>query len=214
MGIIIADDHRLLREGLRSLLERDGFEVIAEADDGRTAVKLAKKLKPSALIMDISMPELSGIDATKQICHEAPGTKVIVMSMYRDSYFILQALQAGAQGYVLKDAAFEEVTVALNSAMKNHVYLSPAVAGVVVESYLKRSSSRRRNAQGRGISSREREVLQLIAEGKSTKQIAATLYISVKTGETHRKQIMNKLDLYSIAALTKYAIRERVTTLQ
>jgi len=121
MRIIVADDHRLLREGLKSLLQRNGFEVVAEADDGRTAVKLAKKFKPRALIMDIGMPELNGIDATKQIRHEAPATKIIIMSMHRDSHFVLGALEAGASGYLLKDAAFEEVVLALNSAAKNDV---------------------------------------------------------------------------------------------
>jgi len=214
MRIIVADDHRLLREGLKSLLQRNGFEVVAEADDGRTAVKLAKKFKPRALIMDIGMPELNGIDATKQIRHEAPATKIIIMSMHRDSHFVLGALEAGASGYLLKDAAFEEVVLALNSAAKNDVYLSPAVASVVLQAYLTKRSSRQRKFQPSGMSGREREVLQLLAEGKSTKEIAAALYVSVKTIETHRKQIMNKLDVHTIAGLTKYAIRERLTTTQ
>jgi two-component system response regulator NreC len=212
--VIVADDHRLLREGLKSLLQRNGFEVIAEADDGRTAVKLAKKFRPRALIMDISMPELNGIDATKQICREAPATKIIIMSMHRDSHFVLGALEAGASGYLLKDSAFEEVVLALNSTAKNDVYLSPAVAGVVLHAYLKKPPSRQRKFEGSDISGREREVLQLLAEGKSTKEIAATLFVSVKTIGTHRKQIMNKLDVHSIAGLTKYAIRERLTSLQ
>jgi DNA-binding NarL/FixJ family response regulator len=210
--VLISDDHRLLREGLKSLLEKNGFEVIADSGDGRSAVKLAKKLSPDVGILDISMPVLNGIEATKQMFREAPQTKVIVMSMHSDSHFVLGALHAGASGYLVKDAAFEELLVAVRSVLKGQIYLSPAIAGVVVKASARDSSSKREFLR-RKTSSREREVLQLLVEGKSTKEIASTLYVSVKTIETHRKQIMDKLKLHSIAELTKYAIREGVTTL-
>jgi two-component system response regulator NreC len=210
--VLVGDDHRLLREGLKSLLQKNAFQVIAEAGDGRSAVKLAKKLNPDVVILDISMPILNGIEATKQISREVPQAKVIVMSMHSDNHFVLGALHAGAAGYLLKDAAFEELLVAVNSVLKGQTYLSPAIAGVVVKASARLASSKREFLH-RKTSNREREVLQLLVEGKSTKEIASTLYVSVKTIETHRKQIMDKLKLHSIAELTKYAIREGVTTL-
>jgi DNA-binding NarL/FixJ family response regulator len=210
--VLISDDHRLLREGLKSLLQKNGFEVNAEAGDGRSAVKLAKKLSPNVVILNISMPFLNGVEATKQISREVPQAKVIVMSMHSNSDFVLGALHAGAAGYLLRDAAFEELLVAVKSVLKGQIYLSPAIAGVVVKASARRSSSKREFLH-RKTSSREREVLQLLAEGKSTKEIASTLCVSVKTIETRRKQIMDKLKLHSIAELTKYAIREGVTTL-
>jgi DNA-binding NarL/FixJ family response regulator len=210
--ILISDDHTLLREGLKSLLQKNGFEIAGEAGDGRSAVRLAKKIRPEIVILDISMPFLNGIEATKQICSEAPQAKVIVMSMHSASHFILAALHAGAAAYLLKDSAFEELLVAVTSVLKGQVYLSPAIAGVVVKAS-RRPPSSKRELLRRKTSSREREVLQLLVEGKSTKEIASTLYVSVKTIETHRKQIMDKLNLHTIADLTKYAIREGVTTL-
>lgn len=210
--ILIADDHRLLREGLRALLERDGFQVIAEADNGRSAVRLAKELQPDIVITDIAMPDLNGLDATRQICAEAPRAKVLALSMHTESRFVLGILEAGASGYLLKDAAFEELSVAIKAILKDQIYLSPAIASVVVRQSLGHVGSKPRSERAQ-LSKREREVLQLIAEGKSTKEIAAVLYVSVKTVETHRKQIMDKLDIYSIAELTKYAIREGVTFL-
>lgn len=210
--ILIADDHRLLREGLRALLERDGFQVIAEADNGRSAVRLAKELQPDIVITDIAMPDLNGLEATRQICAEAPRAKVLALSMHTESRFVLGILEAGASGYLLKDAAFEELSVAIKAILKDQIYLSPAIAGVVVRQSLGHVGSKPRSERAK-LSKREREVLQLIAEGKSTKEIAAKLYVSVKTVETHRKQIMDKLDIYSIAELTKYAIREGVTFL-
>jgi DNA-binding NarL/FixJ family response regulator len=210
--ILIADDHRLLREGLRALLEREGFQVVAEADNGRSAVKLAKQLQPDIVITDIAMPDLNGVEATRQICAEAPRSKVLALSMHTESRFVLGILEAGASGYLLKDSAFEELAGAIKAILKDQIYLSPAIAGVVLSQSLSRLGSKRRSQQIE-LSKREREVLQLIAEGKSTKEIAATLYVSVKTVETHRKQIMDKLDIHSIAELTKYAIREGVAFL-
>lgn len=209
--VLISEDHTLLREGLKSLLQKTGIEVAAEAADGRTAVQLAKKVSPDVVILDISMPVLNGIEATQQISREVPQAKVIVMSMHSESHFVLGALRAGASGYLLKDAAFEELLVAVTSVLKGQIYLSPAIAGVVVKASARPTSSKREFLR-RKTSTREREVLQLLVEGKSTKEIASTLYVSVKTIETHRKQIMDKLKLYSIAELTKYAIREGITT--
>jgi two-component system, NarL family, response regulator NreC len=212
LRIIITDDHRLIREGLRSLLESQGFQVVGEAEDGRSAVKLAKKLDPDAVIIDISMPGLNGIEATRQIHQEAPQVKVIVLSMRSDRRAVLAAFAAGASGYLLKEAAFEEMVVAIKVALKGQTYLSPAIAHVVVRNSIEYWSASA-EPMGRGISSREREILQLVAEGRSSKEMAESLYVSVKTIETHRKQIMNKLNLHTIAELTKYAVREGVTSL-
>jgi two-component system response regulator NreC len=211
--ILIADDHRLLREGLRALLERDGFQVVAEADNGRSAVRLAKQLQPDIVITDIAMPDLNGIEATRQVRAEAPRSKVLALSMHTESGFVLGILEAGASGYLLKDAAFEELSVAIKAVLKGQIYLSPAITGVVVGQSLGRLGSKARSQRAK-LSKREQEVLQLIAEGKSTKEIAATLCVSVKTVETHRKQIMDNLDIHSVAGLTKYAVREGLTSLQ
>ena len=212
LEILITDDHTLFRQGLRSLLESEGFRVTGEAADGRTAVKLAKQLQPDAVIIDVSMPGLNGIDATKQIRHDSDGVKVIVLSMRSDSRAVLDAFAAGACAYLLKEAAFEEVVVALRVVLQGKTYLSPAIAHVVVRNSVERWSAKP-GAAPRGISGREREILQLVAEGRSSKEMAASLYVSMKTIETHRKQIMDKLNLHSIAELTKYAIREGVTSL-
>jgi two-component system response regulator NreC len=212
LQILVTDDHQLLREGLKSLLESQGFQVRGEAADGRTAVKLAKTLQPDAVIIDISMPGLNGIDATKQIHQDCPEVKVIVLSMRSDSRAVLEAFAAGASAYLLKEAAFEEMVVALKVVMQGKTYLSPAIAHLVVRNSVEHWSTSS-GQMHRGISGREREILQLVAEGRSSKEMAASLYVSVKTIETHRKQIMDKLNLHSIAELTKYAIREGVTSL-
>lgn len=210
--ILIADDHRLMRDGLRALLEREGFQVVGEADDGRSAVKLAKQLQPDIVITDIGMPSLNGVEATRQVCAEAPRAKVLALSMHAESRFVIGILEAGASGYLLKDAAFEELSGAIHAVLKDQIYLSPAIAGVVVQRSLERLDAGHRPLQLK-LSKREHEVLQLIAEGKSTKAIAATLFVSFKTVETHRKHIMDKLGIYTVAELTKYAIREGVTFL-
>jgi two-component system, NarL family, response regulator NreC len=210
--ILITDDHKLLREGLRSLLESRGFEIAGEAEDGRSAVKLAKQLKPDAVIIDISMPGLNGIEATRQIHQGCPRVKIIVLSMRADSRAILAAFAAGASAYLLKEAAFEEMVTALGAALKGQTYISPAIAHVVVQNSVEHWSANSGHLR-HGISDRQREILQLVAEGRSSKEMAASLFVSVKTIETHRKQIMNKLHLHSVAELTKYAIREGVTSL-
>jgi DNA-binding NarL/FixJ family response regulator len=195
------------------LEKKNGVECIGEAADGRSAVTMAKELQPDVVIMDITMTDLNGIEATRQIHTEMPKTKVLALSMHAGKPYILAALQAGASGYLLKDSAFEEIAGAIHSVSKGEMYLSPAITEVVLMEEIRTF----RGAQFvpcAGLTNREREVLQLIAEGHSTKQTAAKLGVSAKTIEAHRKQIMDKLNIYSIAELTKYAIREGITSLQ
>lgn len=212
--IILADDHRIMREGLRALLEREaGIEVIAEADNGRTTVELSRKLNPDVVVIDIGMPDLNGIDATRQIISESPAVKVIALSMHSDRKFVREMLSAGASGYLLKDSAFEELGTALATVINNQTYLSPKIADTVVKDYLGKIEPKESKVPP-ALTKREREVLQLIAEGRTTKDIASHLYVSIKTIETHRKQIMDKVGLNSVAELTKYAIREGLTSLE
>lgn len=211
--IILADDHRIIREGVRALLAGlHGTDVIAEVGDGRTAVKLTAELKPDVVIMDIGMPDLNGVEATRQIKAQAPGVEVIVLSMHREARFVSQMLRAGASGYLLKESAFEELARAIQTVTRHETYLSPGIAGVVVKEYVSHLGEAR-PAGNTCLTPREREVLQLIAEGHSTKEIAFRLNVSLKTVDTHRQQIMNKLGLRSVAGLTKYALREGLTEL-
>jgi|UniRef100_A0A7C3UYU8 DNA-binding NarL/FixJ family response regulator len=212
--IIIADDHKIVRQGLRTLLEREpDMVVVAEAEDGRKTLAMVKEHVPHIVVMDVEMPDLNGIEATRQILTDFPQVKVIALSMYSDRRFVINMLKAGANGYLLKDCAFEELTHAIRLAMSGRVYLSPGVADVVVKDYVTTTP-----APGLSVfsvlTSREREVLQLLSEGKRTSQIAELLRISVKTVETHRQQIMHKLGIKSVAELTKYAIREGLTSLE
>ncbi|MDX1777715.1 MAG: response regulator transcription factor [Thermodesulfobacteriota bacterium] len=211
--IILADDHRIIREGLRALLEKEpGVEVIAEAADGRTTVKLCRELVPDVVIMDITMPDLNGIEATHQILSEMPDIKVIALSMHSDKRFVSEMLNAGALAYLLKDAAFEELSDALRAVNSNQLYLSAHLEGL--KDYLGRVRTTQVFDSSPTLTTREREVLQLLAEGKTTHQIASSLCLSGKTVAAHRTQIMNKLGLKSIAELTKYAIREGLTALE
>ena len=211
--IILAEDHRITREGLVNLLqERPDMEVVGEAENGREAVRLAKELSPDLVIMDVTMPDLNGIDATRIITSGSNNTRVIALSMYSDKQFVQGMIQAGASGYLLKDCAFEELVSAIQAVIQGDTYLSPGIAGIVVQDYLTKLTTDRSSADT-VLTNREREVLQLIAEGNSTKEIAARLNVSVKTVETHRRQIMEKLGIFSIAELTKYAIREGLTSL-
>lgn len=211
--ILIADDHKIFREGLRTLLRaRDDIEVVGEADNGRTVVSLAGQLEPDIVIMDVAMPDLNGIEATRQITTTRADAKVLALSMHSDSRFVTRMLQAGAHGYLLKDCAFEELTLAIDTIVTEGVYLSPGVTGVVVRDYMQHLSSAESSATL--LSSREREVLQLVAEGLTTKDIASKLHISIKTVESHRRQIMDKLEIRSVAELTKYAVREGLTSLE
>ena len=211
--IILADDHNIVRQGLRSLIEGESdFEVVGEADNGRQAVGLAAELAPDLVIMDVSMPDLNGIEATHQITRNHAGVKVMALSMHSDKRFVAGILKAGAAGYLLKDCAFEEMAGAIRAVAKGGTYLSPGVAASVIQDYVRRLDMSEQSTVD-SLTPREREVLQLLAEGSSTKEIAAGLNLSVKTVETHRRQVMEKLDLHSIAELTKYAIREGLTTL-
>lgn len=211
--ILLADDHRITRQGLRSLLEKQAdFEVVGEAENGREALEMLEKWQPDVVIMDVTMPDLNGVEATRRIASKHPDVRVVALSMHSDTMFVSEMLRSGASGYLLKDCAFEELTRAIRAVMDDKTYLSPAISGVVVEDYLHRLSK-----AGSGgdevLSDREREVLQLMAEGRSTKQIATKLHVSVKTIETHRRQIMNKLDIHTVAELTKYAVRKGLTSL-
>lgn len=211
--ILLADDHKLMREGLSSLLsQQDGIEVVAQAGNGREAVQLAARLAPHVVVMDVSMPGLNGIDATRQILTATPGTRVIALSMHSDRQFVAEMFRAGASGYLLKDSAFEELSSAIRAVASNQTYLAPKISGFSIEDYVVSESAEPLVAPR--LTRREREVLQLLAEGKGTKEIAADLFLSTKTIETHRQHLMEKLNMYTVAELTKYAIREGLTTLE
>jgi len=211
--VLLADDHKILRQGLRTLLEQEkDIQIVGEADNGRLSVKLASELVPDVVIMDVAMPDLNGIDATRRITEADPRARVVALSMHSDGRYVRGMLQAGARGYILKDCAAEELTRAIRTVMRNQVYVSPGVTGTIVNDYVRQLSAAA--AEPATLSHREREVLQLLAEGGSTVNIAAELHLSAKTIETHRKHIMDKLGLRSIAELTKYAIREGITTLE
>jgi two-component system response regulator NreC len=206
--ILLADDHKIIRDGLRSLLAKQhDMEVIAEAEDGRTAVQLARELKPTVIVMDIAMPDLNGVEATRQVLEIDNGIKVVALSMQSDGPVVRRMFQAGAAGYLLKDCAFEELVKAIRTVLNGRTYLSPDIAGVVV-----RNLSSAEHNMASPLTAKEREVLQLIAEGKSTKEIAQVLSVSVKTIDTHRQHIMDKLDIHNVAELTRYAIREGLTS--
>jgi DNA-binding NarL/FixJ family response regulator len=210
--ILLADDHKIMLEGLRSLLAgQSGMEVVAEAENGRAAVRVAEEKRPDVVIMDINMPDLNGVEATRRIVTALPEVKVIALSMYSDRRFVAGMLEAGASGFLLKACAFEELANAVRAVVNNQVYLSSGVTGVVVEDYVKRLPTTGSDSAS-VLTEREREVLQLLAEGWSAKEIAFHLNVSVKTVHTHRQRIMDKLHLHSIAELTKYAIREGLTS--
>ena len=214
LRILLADDHGLFRDGLRTLLRQQAdMEVVGEAIDGPAAVEAACRLRPDILLMDISMSGLNGIEATRRILGDGLATRVIMLSMHADQRYVNEALRAGALGYVLKDSAIGELLAAIRTVARGQRYLSPMLADRVIGEYIDLSGERDRSAFS-ALSSRERQVLQLLAEGTSTKEMAAKLNVSVKTVETHRKQIMDKLDIHSVAELTKYAIREGITPLE
>lgn len=211
--IILADDHKITREGLINMLEsKPDMEVIGEAETGREAVELAKNLAPDVVVMDVTMPDLNGIDATRKIIARHKGIKVVGLSMHSDKRYVRGMIQAGASGYLLKDCAFEELVHAIRAVVAEQAYLSPGIANIMIEEFL-RQRSQKGPPESSSLTTREREILQLIAEGLSTKQIAHRLSVSIKTVETHRRQIMDKVGAYSIAGLTKYAIKEGLTTL-
>ncbi len=211
--VLLADDHQLMRQGLRSLVVKtDGLKVVGEATNGRAAVEKVKELSPNVVIMDVSMPDLNGIEATRQISDIASNTKVIGLSMHSDRQYVGKMLEEGAHGYLLKECAFEELETAIKTVMGGRTYLSPEIADVVIENYVRGMPAKDPSAFTQ-LTPREREVLQLLVEGKSTRKAANTLGISVKTIETHRRNIMQKLDIHNIAELTKYAIQEGITSI-
>jgi two-component system response regulator NreC len=212
--VILADDHRIMREGLRALLEKESdIEVIGQAADGRTALQLARRLSPDVVVMDISMPDLNGIVATRKIVDEVHGIKVIALSMHSSSQFVTGMLKAGASGYLLKDCAFEELSRAIRTVSADGIYLSPDIAGLVIEGYLHQLPGTAPPTHS-PLTSRELEVLQLLAEGKTKKHIASLLHVSVKTVGSHRRRIAKKLGISSDAELIKYAVREGLTSLE
>lgn len=212
--VLLVDDHAIIREGLRSLLDKQPeMEVIADTDDGRKARDLVDELSPDIVIMDITMHGLNGIEATRQITAEFPDVKVIALSIHSKRRYVADMLSAGATGYILKECLFDELVAAIKAVAAGGRYLSPRITDVVVSDYVKRLSASA-DSPFEALKAREREVLQLVAEGKSTKQIALELHVSTKTIEANRRQIMDKLNIHSIAELTKYAVREGLTTLE
>ena len=201
--ILIADDHVIVRQGFKLMLERDGFEIVGEADDGREAVRKAQELRPDVALLDLAMPLLNGIDAAKQIVSVSPGTKPILLTMFAERHQVLAALRAGITGYLLKTRAVEDLEQAIREVCRGGVYVSHGVGRDVLQEYAE-------NAEVRTdlLTAREREVVQLVAEGKTTKEIASILGISVKTADSHRSNIMEKLDVHEAAGLVRYAIRQ------
>ena len=209
--IVVVDDHKIVRDGLCSLIEGlSEYTIIGRAKNGRQAIEVARRQKPDIIIMDVSMPEMNGIDATSSIMEEMPFCKIIILSMHSDKRFIIGALEAGASGFLLKECAFQELNQALDAVRKGQTYLSPQIAGTVVHDYRNRLLSENNE---KDLTTKEREVLQLIAEGRSTKEIAARLFVSVKAIEGRRRRLMEKLQITTVAGLVKYAIREGLTEL-
>lgn len=211
MRVLIADDHKMMRDGLRAVLEKAGIVVCGEAAEGFEAVELAQSLQPQIIVMDISMPLLNGIDATRQVLAKCADVRVIALSMNSDRRYVTAMFKAGAVGYLLKNSAADELIQALHAVADGLTYVSPTVAATVVVDWMAPQTA---IATDKPLSAREREVLQLLAEGNSSKDIAKLLGVAVPTIETHRRQIMGKLKLHSIAELTKFAIREGLTSLE
>lgn len=210
--ILLVDNHTLVRAGIRALLEQiPNVLVVGEAGDGREALKLVEQYRPHLVFMDITMPVMNGLEATVRLVKEFPGTRVVMLSVHTDEEYVLQALRAGAVGYLLKDAGRAELEIAVAAVARGETYLSPAVSRHVVGDYVRRTGS---GVEGRleTLTPRQREILQLIAEGKSTKEIASILDVSVKTVETHRAQLMERLDIHDVAGLVRYAIRTGIVT--
>ena len=212
--VLLVDDHAMIRQGLCSLLEKQpDIEVVGSVENGRKAVDTARELAPDLVIMDISMPNLNGIDATRKIIGEMGDVKVIALSIHSSRHFVAEMLKAGASGYILKECLFDELVEAIKTVLNGGTYLSPKITGVVIDDYVKRLSTQYQ-PEGPVLTEREREVLQFLSEGKSTKQIAMQLHVSAKTIESNRRNIMDKLGINSVAELTKYAVREGLTPLE
>ncbi len=212
--ILLVDDHQMLRKGLRALLASEpSIKIVGEADNGRAAVEFARRLSPDVILMDVTMPELNGALATSQILSDCPHIKVIALSMHSSGLHVSEMLIAGASAYLLKTCDLAELVHAIKVVVSGQNYLSPAITGGVVEDYVRGMSASGRSVSA-NLSNREREVLQLLAEGSTSKEIAHMLHVSVKTVTTHRQNIMDKLDIHSVAELTKYAVREGLTALE
>lgn len=205
LHILLADDHPIVRDGLRSILESQGFQVAGEASNGREAVEMAMKLRPDVAVLDLSMPLLNGIDAAREIVRVSPNTKTILLTMHTERQFILEGLRAGTRGFVMKSHSAQDLIHAILEAAQGGTYFSPEVARAAVEAYRNNGDE-----PDNPLTSRERQVLQLIAESKTTKEIAALLEISVKTVETYRSRIMEKLDIHETAGVVRYAIRHGI----
>lgn len=211
--IVLADDHDIVRAGIRGILAKlNTLEIVGEASNGREALQMARDLQPNIIVMDIAMPELNGLEATRQIVAAQVDVKVLILSMHSSRQFVSEVLKAGASGYLLKNNALRELPIAINAVANGKVYLSPGVAELVVEDYVRHVPATGKVAFAT-LSAREREVLQLLAEGKTSKEIANSLTVSVKTVESHRSQIMDKLGIRTVAELTKFAVREGLTPL-
>jgi two-component system response regulator NreC len=200
--IFVADDHQIVLQGLKTVLDREGFDVVGEAADGSQAVAQVVELRPDVVVMDISMPVMTGIEAAAQIRRSVPSAKVLLLTVHTENRYILEALRSGIRGYVLKSRAASELVEAIHEILNGRVYLSPGISQTVVEAYLQQN-----NGDGEALTRRELQVLQLVAEGKTTKEIAASLAVSAKTADSHRSNNMHKLNLHSVADLVRYAIR-------
>ena len=209
ISVIIVDDHKIMRDGLKNLLKNEkNIDVVGEAENGREAVKITSEIRPDIVVMDIGMPVMNGIEATRQIVKDFPETKVVALSMHYDKQYVSGMLSSGAKGYLLKDCAGEELAKAINTVYENDTYISQDITNTVIEGY----SDLQDTTVKAELTNREKEILQLLTEGASTKQIAAELYISVKTVEAHRANIMGKLNIHNLPELTKYAIRNGYTS--
>ncbi|GIU72938.1 MAG: DNA-binding response regulator [Bryobacteraceae bacterium] len=209
--VLLADDHAVVRKGLRFILEQEpDLQVAGEAADGREAVRLARELSPDVVVMDIAMPQLNGIDATSQIVKQNPRTSVLILSMHNDETYLLRALEAGARGFLLKDTAEEDLVRAVRVAAQGKPFFSPAIAQALLEDYMRNLQQRNQQDSYSLLTDREKEVLQLLAEGRSNKEVAQLLNLSVYTVETHRTRIMQKLNLHNTAELVLYAVRKKI----